>query len=82
MTLMGFATPAKGVGRESVARVQIPRSPPKKPEQFVPVFLFSSRDLNGSGHLLLCWRTIHLGKFEGNLAGAACEKIDIKKGRP
>ena len=30
MKFMDLFTPAKGVGRESVARVQIPRSPPKK----------------------------------------------------
>lgn len=40
MTLMGVATPAKGVGRESVARVQIPRSPPKNTGNHrFPVFL-------------------------------------------
>ena len=37
---MGVATPAKGVGRESVARVQIPRSPPKNTGNHrFPVFL-------------------------------------------
>ena len=53
MKFMDLFTPAKGVGRESVARVQIPRSPPKNTGnhrfpvflRFIPAFLFTELDI-------------------------------------